>query len=89
MSVTKQFKRRMRRPLRTLRRGYGITIRDLIQAVQELEIEKDCDQDEAAELMMLYILDSKPKLVEAGLDWEALLELFLKILPLILALFGL
>ena len=80
--------------LRSLRRDYGITLRDARQAVRELKadgiLERGCNRDEAADLIMAHIMADNPQLADkVGLDWETLLELFMKLLPLILALFGL
>ena len=84
------------RALRELRKSYGITLRDVLRSAADLKQDgislANCDCDEAAELLLGGLLKDPvltARLVDAGwdFDWTKLIELLLKLLPLILPLF--
>jgi hypothetical protein len=53
-------------------------------------LEAGCDQETAAELVADCLADNHTKVADAvGADWDAIIALILKLLPIILALFGL
>ena len=82
-----------RKARKRLRKDFGVRILDVFAAVanlKKLDLLDDCELSEVAELVVVCLADDNPKVAAAAdFDWESLIELILKLLPLILALFGL
>ena len=80
--------------IRDVRRNYGINLSDIGRAIRELKedgtLTRDCDHAAAADLIIASILGDNLQIsAKAGFDWDRIIELFIQLLPLILAIFGL
>jgi hypothetical protein len=49
---------------------------------------KEIPRDEVATLIAAEMMEDDPSYAAEGFDWQALIDLIIKLLPLILALFG-
>ena len=53
------------------------------------EIKPGMSKDEIQDTILMGLTDDDPAMLEAGFDWQSLIDLIVKMLPLIMALFGL
>ena len=76
------------------RRQRGLTLRNMIRVSRQLKdngsLSKDLTDDEMAEVILEAIVSEDPKaFAEVGIDFDAILELIKKWLPIILAIVSL
>jgi hypothetical protein len=64
-------------------------LRTARKLVKSGDITPGMSKEDIQDAIMAAMADEDPAMLEAGFDWQSLIDLIIKLLPLIMALFGL